>query len=443
MKKSAVSAIAAITLVASMIPSSLASEANCSNFQNIRAYTAEQFSDISASDWYYSSVKTAYELGLVNGSSSTTYNPTGNITIAETLALACRIHSTYFNDKYTFIQGTPWYQCYVDYAKENDIAVPNVSNYSSAATRTEFAYILSNSIPETAFNQINDVEEIPDVSSSNYAANKILLLYNSGILTGSDKYGSFHPESAITRSEVSAIITRIASPDLRKTFHLEKKPNVSVKPVGCSSDIKYEFTDLRFEYYENSIGDTEYYGIVGVKNTGNSSIYMDNCTFDLEDNNGHLLQTDSYISNTPDVILPGETGYFYNSVGSALLNDGVSTENGLRLVAQITLKKATGTATNYTVSDTSITSSDQERYFTITGRITNNTAEDVSYLYINIVLYDAVGNVIGISGTSVNDLYAGATVSFDWKSLFINDNITAKEVANFKIIAQDSYYQWN
>ena len=194
MKKCAVSAIAAITLVASMLPSSFASESNYSNFRNIRTYAAEQFSDVSASDWYYSIVKTAYELGLVNGSSSTTYNPTGNITIAETLALACRIHSTYFDDKHTFIQGTPWYQCYVDYANENDIAVPNVSNYSSAATRTEFAYILSNSIPETAFNQINDVEEIPDVSSSNYATNKILMLYNAGILTGSDKYGSFHPE---------------------------------------------------------------------------------------------------------------------------------------------------------------------------------------------------------------------------------------------------------
>lgn len=37
----------------------------------------------------------------------------------------------------------------------------------------------------------------------------IYTLYNAGILTGSDAYGTFHPDDGITRAEVAAIMARI------------------------------------------------------------------------------------------------------------------------------------------------------------------------------------------------------------------------------------------
>ena len=380
-------------------------------------------------------------MGLVSGTSTSTYTPNGSITIAETLAFACRLHSIYFNDGYIFNSSSPWYQCYVDYANENGILCPEI-NYTKIATRTEFAYILSSSIPQSSFTKINNVTNIPDVSSDNYAIERILMLYNAGILAGSDKYGSFKPETSITRSEVSAIVTRIADPTLRMNLKLEPTPNVTVKAVGCSDNIQYMVSDLSFDYYRNSIGDIEYYGIVGIKNTGNTPIYMKNCVFDLEDKNGHLLQSDDMISDAPSWIAPGETGYFYNSLNT-LLDDSVSLENGLKLVAQITLKKANDTPIEYSVSDTSLQKVGSFENFKITGRITNHTEKDQQYLYINIILFDNAGNTIGISGTSITNLYAGATVSFDWDAYFINKNITYEDVHSFKVIARDHYYQWD
>lgn len=442
MKKSLISFSLLIALLISISPASIAVNSAYSNFSKVRTYAPGTFQDVDASAWYYSSVKTAYEMGLVSGTSTSTYTPNGSITIAETLTLACRLHSIYFDDGYVFEASTPWYQCYVDYAKENGIHCPD-SNYTKTATRTEFVYILSSSIPQSAFTSINDVVEIPDISSSNYAFESILMFYNAGILAGSDKYGSFKPETSITRSEVSAIISRITNPDLRMNLELEPMPNVTVKPVGCSTDIQYTISDLSFDYYTNSLGDIEYYGIVGIRNTGNTPIYMKKCVFDLEDKSGHLLQSDDMISEAPSWIAPGETGYFYNSLGSLLLDDNISLENGLKLVAQITLKKATDTPVEYSISDTSLQKADSFASFKITGRVTNHTTEDQPYLYIDIVLFDSAGKAIAISGTSVTDLYAGSTVSFDWSAYFINENITAEDVHSFKVIAQDNYYQWD
>lgn len=441
MKKRLISSALLLALVMALSPTSLAANDGYSNFTKVRTYGAETFQDVASSAWYYSSVKNAYEMGLVSGTSTSTYSPNGSITIAETLALACRLHSIYFNDGYVFNTSSPWYQCYVDYANENGILCPS-NNYTKTATRTEFAYILSSSIPQSAFTKINNITDIPDVSSSNYAIDRILMLYNAGILAGSDKYGSFKPDTSITRSEVSAIVTRIADPTLRTNLTLEPMPNVTIKAVGCSDDIQYVVSDLSFDYYTNSIGNVEYYGIVGIKNTGNTPIYMKNCIFDLEDKNGHLLQSNDMVSNAPSWIAPGDTGYFYNSLGTHL-NNGISLENGLKLVAQITLKKATSKPVEYSVSDVSLQKIDSSEKFKITGRVTNHTEKDQSYLYLNIILFDDVGNAIGISGTSVTDLYAGATVSFDWSAYFINENIAYEDVHSFKVIAQDEYYQWD
>ena len=83
--------LAALTLFCGMLP---VAGAALSNFAQQRTY-AGQFVDVAANAWYYDNVKTAYELGLVNGSSDTTYSPEDNITVAEVQTLVARIHATY------------------------------------------------------------------------------------------------------------------------------------------------------------------------------------------------------------------------------------------------------------------------------------------------------------------------------------------------------------
>lgn len=208
-----------------------------------------------------------------------------------------------------------------------------------------------------------------------------------------------------------------------------------------SDTVQYDVTDTRFDYYENSIGSTEYYGIVEITNTGNCDIYMDNCTFDLEDNDGHLLQSDDFISSCPEVVAPGEKGYFYNGLGSNLIDSGVSMENGVKLAPQIKISKAKDKPHTYPVSDVSVTADDMWG-IKITGRVENDTQEDVSYLGITIIFYDADGKVLSIDGTTVSDIGAGNKGSFDTSTAFSNGNISIDDIAETKVIAEDTYYQF-
>ena len=45
------------------------------NFTKANTYEDGHFTDVSSNDWYAESVKTAYELGLVKGSTESTFNP--------------------------------------------------------------------------------------------------------------------------------------------------------------------------------------------------------------------------------------------------------------------------------------------------------------------------------------------------------------------------------
>lgn len=209
----------------------------------------------------------------------------------------------------------------------------------------------------------------------------------------------------------------------------------------AKAEIKYEITDTSFEYYTNSIGNVEYYGFVEITNTGNCDIYLDNCTFDLEDNDGHLLQSDSYISSCPNVISPGEKGYFYNSIGSTYIDKGVSFDNGVKLVPQIKLTQAKGKPTSYPVSDVTVRAGDYGDV-KVTGRVENTSDKDISYLYVNIIFYDANGKVIAISGTSITDIGAGMKGSFDASTMYGNDNLKLENIANTEVIAEDMYLQF-
>lgn len=222
MKKRILSLVLAGALCLSTAAPALA--AGLDNFGKVNTYTAGQFSDVPAGSWFAPNVQAAYELDLMTGSSATTFNPSGNLTIAEALVLACRLHSTYVGDGETFApDGGTWYQPYVDYAVETGIIADGAyTDYTATATRAQFAAILAAALPDEALPAINSVTKLPDLDANATYAAAVLKLYNAGILTGSDAAGSFKPTSTIQRSEVATIVTRMADKSLRKTFTLSE-----------------------------------------------------------------------------------------------------------------------------------------------------------------------------------------------------------------------------
>lgn len=212
-----------LAMVLSCTSISFADAGSLSNFKKVKEYTSGIFTDIDEEGWYIDNVKKAYELGLMMGSYDS-FNPDGSISIAEAITMAARLNSIYKTGKDDFVQGSPWYQVYVDYAVENGIiAADDYEDFTEEATREQFAVIFAKSLPAEALPAINAIETgmIPDVDRDSEFKDVIYMLYNAGILTGNDAIGSFAPETGIGRSSVAAIVTRMADKSLRKTFTLK------------------------------------------------------------------------------------------------------------------------------------------------------------------------------------------------------------------------------
>ncbi len=193
------------------------------NFKTVNTYKEGQFIDVKKSDWYAENVKMAYELSLVNGTSDRTFSPSSNLTIAEAITLASRLHNIYYGGTYTFVPGNVWYQTYVDYAIHNGIIFSDsYRNFDAYATRSQFAQIFANAIPDDALQAINQVSDnsIPDVSMQSSYSGAVYKLYRAGILTGNDGKGTFAPNTNIQRSAVAAIVSRMANINLRQHITL-------------------------------------------------------------------------------------------------------------------------------------------------------------------------------------------------------------------------------
>ena len=106
--KKMVSMLLAVSMLASVSVSAAA--ASLSNFKKVNDYTPGQFTDVPADSWCAENVQVAYEYGLMGGKSSTTFDPNGSLTVAQTIVMASRLHNIYNGSKVEFASGeSPWY----------------------------------------------------------------------------------------------------------------------------------------------------------------------------------------------------------------------------------------------------------------------------------------------------------------------------------------------
>ena len=166
------------------------------------------FTDVYSTDWFYETVNSVYSEGLMVGTSATTFNPRGNITIAEAITMAARTHAG-GDSAISNSGGVNWYDRYVDYVVRNGIIKSyDFSGYNVNASRAQMAYIFSNVIPNNK--QIATSSLVPpDIRESDEYGKEIYLLYRTGILMGNDDAGTFAPNSNIIRAEAAAIILRV------------------------------------------------------------------------------------------------------------------------------------------------------------------------------------------------------------------------------------------
>lgn len=183
-----------------------------------------KFTDVPETTWYHDAVYKVKDLGIIAGKGNGLFDPNGNLTVAEGITLAARVRANYNKEELPSVSGE-WYAGALEYAvKQGILKNGDFTDFNKKITRAEMAYLFSNALPSTEYNSINQITALPDVSANTKYQANIFKLYNAGIVSGSDKYGTFNPNSNIQRSETAAIILRVVDKSERKTLSLETLP---------------------------------------------------------------------------------------------------------------------------------------------------------------------------------------------------------------------------
>ena len=197
------------------------------SLMTVSAFADQLFSDVSESDWYYSDVLQAVELGLINGYPDGTFGPDEEITVAQIIKLAACMNQLATQGSVTLenAQDGVWYDTYVAYALEAGILSEPYAqeDYDRAATRLEYMNLFAKALPGDRYEAINTIldDEIPDLPSHAEGAEAVYLLYRAGIVQGDDAHYS-QWKNNIKRSEVAAILTRMMYPEQRISFWIHE-----------------------------------------------------------------------------------------------------------------------------------------------------------------------------------------------------------------------------
>lgn len=219
MRKAILSVMLALCMLLPFVGSVYA--AGMENFVPTEEGVTDRFQDVPEGAWYEEALERCCASGLMEGTGADTFTPEGSLTRAQALVMAVRVGMIYYTGQCQLEESEPWYQSALDYAVTRKMVERDAfDDYDVPATRGEMAHFLAAALPVEEMRQINAVSFLPDVTEETAYRQDIFLLYRTGVLTGSDLFGSFRPEEEITRAEACAILARLAFPELRRDLDL-------------------------------------------------------------------------------------------------------------------------------------------------------------------------------------------------------------------------------
>ena len=208
-KQRILSALLALCIVFSLVPTALAEK-------------ADDFTDVSRSDWYYQFVDYVTSKGYFNGTAETTFAPAENMTRAMFVTVLFRFHGAKGDSSqsaFTDVAPGEWYTAAINWAAANKI-VDGVGNGKFAPndpiTRAQMCTMIERyltlykkawkvTLPETgSVSVMVDENAIPA-----YALAAVKQCQRHGLVNGFED-GTFRPNDLSTRAQVAAVIYRMS-----------------------------------------------------------------------------------------------------------------------------------------------------------------------------------------------------------------------------------------
>ena len=161
------------------------------------------FTDVPAGSWYYGGVEYAYENGLMNGTSRTTFSPNADTTRGMIVTILARLEGENTS-------GTPWYAAGQKWAMANGVS--DGTGMERSITREQLAAMLYRYAKLCGYDVTAEpasIQTFADYDSvSAYAREAMAWCVESGLIQGSS--GRLAPQENATRAQVAAILTRYA-----------------------------------------------------------------------------------------------------------------------------------------------------------------------------------------------------------------------------------------
>ena len=177
------------------------------------------FTDVKDTDWFKADVEAAVELGLMTGTSATTFNPKGVTTRAMVVATLYRLAgSPEVTEKaaFTDVVSGSYYEAAVAWAARNAIASGTSETTfepNKAVTREQLAKFLFNYAVYQGMDAVTLSENLSSFSDqaeiSAYAVSALQWAVGAELIKGSD--GKLQPAGTATRCLFAAILNRFAA----------------------------------------------------------------------------------------------------------------------------------------------------------------------------------------------------------------------------------------
>ena len=168
------------------------------------------FTDVKDTDWFASNVQYVYDNGLMNGTTTTTFEPESNLTRAQTAMVLWRIAgqpAPTAKAPFTDLVDA-WYRDAIAWAAEQKVVNGRGDGTFDPAgfiTREELVTMIWRYAGEAASEQ--DLSNWPDADKVyDYAAGAMKWAVETGVINGKD--GKLAPKDNATRAQFAAIIER-------------------------------------------------------------------------------------------------------------------------------------------------------------------------------------------------------------------------------------------
>ena len=173
------------------------------------------FTDVKENDWFYDSVKYAYENDLMKGISNTEFAPDSEVTRAMFVTVIYRMENEPQTGKcaFTDVESGSYYESAVAWANENGIVsgisedcfAPNepITREQMAAIIYRYAEFKGYDITTSSNTSYTDNDNI-----SYYAKDAVIWAAEKSVMTGNTD-GSFAPKANTTRAQVASVFMRM------------------------------------------------------------------------------------------------------------------------------------------------------------------------------------------------------------------------------------------